>query len=421
MPYPFKYFLTEQQNAKPEAFYKALGSYLEPIFLVMTKELDDFLIAYLNMIKKTADPFDKIAAAEIINNDQIIKKCVTTIEVGWHTHNLKIPNAQVSGAGLLDCKVRNAYPTDGLRYFSGHHQSLEKKYAVVGDAANTPIAKLITLEFILNEEKVCVAEQLIQADSLIQQAFIRIGIQPEPLKKLQAAIQKRLQQPTRPDIDTNTKQLLFPIGNGDYHSISPAQNSGLAREFINQLKTINADEHQFINYRSLKVGGTNAINAGVLNVEIGGAHRHLLALTPNVASQKSIDNLLNRMVNNKTIFITRSLNFKTLKEIQDSTENNERIRHDRKAAINVLTQQFLEPTLTLQDYFQDQPEALQSPRFDDITELEKNWLLGHSLSDTEHQQLCDRAEQSLTNLNKNPLLIPELAHFRDFLAQELNQ
>ncbi|MDD1617682.1 MAG: type I-F CRISPR-associated protein Csy1, partial [Methylococcaceae bacterium] len=338
----------------------------------------------------------------------------------FDTHNLKIPNAQVAGvAGLLaNTKGHNTCST---HYVTAENQIIEKKYAVVGNAAYTSQAKLMTLEFILNDKRVCVAEQLIIDDSLVQQAFIRIGIQPEPLKKLQTAIENRLQQPTRPDIDTNTKQLLFPIGNGDYHSISPAQNSGLAREFINQLKTINADEHQFINYRSLKVGGTNAINAGVLNVEIGGAHRHLLALTPNVASQKSIDNLLNRMVNNKTIFITRSLNFKTLKEIQDSTENNERIRHDRKAAINVLTQQFLEPTLTLQDYFQDQPEALQSPRFDDITELEKNWLLGHSLSDTDHQQLCDRAEQSLTNLNKNPLLIPELAHFRDFLAQELNQ
>ena len=347
---------------------------------------------------------------------------MTALEEGWHTHNLKIPNAKVSGiAGLIAdptlIKNANSYPA----YLTAHNQNIDKQFAVVGNAAITSQAKLMSLEFILDDIKVCVAEQLLIDNSPIQTAFNQIGLNPEQLKKLQTTINKRIQLPTRPDIDTSSKQVLFPIGNSEYHCISLAQNTGFARQYQNQLKAIEALENQFINRRSLKVGGTNAINAGVYNVEIGGAHRHLMALPPQrLPNKKSLDNLINRFAFQSTVFLNLSLDFSALLAVRDAP-NNQTTRTRRKAIIQALTHQFLNPATTLQSYFQEHPDELeQQPRFNKVNLIEKNWLVGTALNEQEQQQLYDEAEKQL---RKAPitLLKPELEHFQTLLNQQLQE
>lgn len=426
MPQPFNLFLTVHRNEdaslkSPANFYKELGSYLSPIFSVTAAELDDFLTAHINMIKKTDNPFDKTAARELINNDRIIKECITAIEKGWHTHNLKVPNAKVAGiAGLIadSTLIKNAgnYPA----YLTAHNQVIDKKFAVVGDAAITSQAKLMSLEFYLDEVKVCVAEQLTVNDSSVQTAFTRIGLDPEQLKKLQTAVNKRVQQSARTDIDAGSKQILFPIGNGQYHSISPAQNTGLGRHYQNQLKSIEALEHQFIRRRSLKVGGTNAINAGVYNVEIGGAHRHLLAIPPpRLPNKKSLNSLINRFAFQATVFLDPTLDFSALLAVREAP-SNQTTRMRRAAIIQALTHQFLNPATTLLHYFQDNPDELEQPRFNKVNPIEKSWLLGKPLNEQEQQQLYAKAENQL---RKAPitLLDPELEQFKTLLAQQLQE
>lgn len=425
MPQPFNLFLTAHRNEdatlkSPANFYKELGSYLSPIFSVTTAELDDFLTTHINMIKKTDNPFDKTAAQELINNDRIIKECVTAIEKGWHTHNLKVPNAKVAGiAGLIadSTVIKNAgnYPA----YLAAHNQVIDKKFAVVGDAAITSQAKLMTLEFYLDEVKICVAEQLTVNDSPVQTTFARIGLDPEQLKKLQTAVNKRVQQPARTDIDAGSKQILFPIGNGQYHSISPAQNTGLARHYQNQLKSIEAIEHQFIRRRSLKVGGTNAINAGVYNVEIGGAHRHLLAMPPRLPNKKSLNSLINRFAFQSTVFLDPALDFSALLAVREAP-SNQTTRLRRAAIIQALTHQFLNPATTLHNYFQDNPDELEQSRFNKVNPIEKSWLLGKPLNEQEQQQLYAKAENQL---RKAPLTLldPELEQFKTLLAQQLQE
>ncbi|MGR9012862.1 MAG: type I-F CRISPR-associated protein Csy1 [Gammaproteobacteria bacterium] len=430
MPQSFSQFLTEHRNEDDSLkstanFYKELGSYLSPIFSVSFAELDDFLTAHINMIKKTGDPFDKTVARELINNDKIIKECITAIDKGWHTHNLKVPNAKVSGiAGLIAdaTLIKNAdnYPA----YLIAHNQVIDKKFAVVGDAAITSQAKLMTLEFYLDDLSVCIAEQLTTNDSPVQQTFKRIGLEPEQLKKLQTAVNRRIQQLTRADIDANSKQVLFPVGNGQYHSISPAQNTGFARQYQNRLKTVEAVEHQFIKRRSLKVGGTNAINGGVYNVEIGGAHRHLLAMPPpRLPNKNSLNNLLNRFAFQGSLFLSAALDFSALLAVREAP-SNQTARLRRAAVIQALTHQFLNPATVLQSYFQENPEELELPRFSKANRAEKNWLLGKSLNEPEQQQLYNEAEKRLRKIPLPPntvLLVPELEHFKILLTQQLQE
>jgi CRISPR-associated protein (Cas_Csy1) len=428
----FSEFLVEHRDENSTlkntaSFYKELGSYLAPIFSVTRAELDDFLTAYINMIKKTDDPFDKAAARELINTDRIIKECCTAITEGWHTHNLKIPNAKVSGiAGLIADSTLIKNPDTYPAYLTAHNQDIDKTFAVVGNAAITSQAKLMTLEFVLEGEKVCVAEQLIINDSPVQKNFNQIGLNPEQLKKLQTAIDKRIKQPSRPDIDASSKQVLFPIGNGEYHCISLAQNTGFARQYQNQLKELEALEHQFINRRSLKVGGTNAINGGVYNVEIGGAHRHLMAVPPKrLANKKSLNNLLNRFAFQGSIFINRSLDFSALLAVREAP-NNQTTRLRRAAIIQALTHQFLNPATSLQNYFQEAPDELEQPRFNKVSRIEKSWLAGKPLEEQDLQQLYAEADKQL---RKTPdqgkqviiLLVPELAHFQALLTQQLQE
>ena len=126
------------------------------------------------------------------------------------------------------------------------------------------------------------------------------------------------------------KQLYFPVGNGDYHILSPIFASSLATQFNDKIKSSRfsdeaktirdarkADEYhekpdiRFLNTAIQHFGGTKPQNISLLNSQRRGETYLLNCAAP---SWKVV---LKPPVNEKSIFFSRELDRRTFREFQE--------------------------------------------------------------------------------------------------------
>ena len=103
-----------------EDLYKLLKRYMSEIVEVNESELEDYLVALINSApankskpndppadkSKPNDPFDKKAAEKTLSSEDFEKGLECAARSGFHTHNLKVPNANVSISGGVVAESR---------------------------------------------------------------------------------------------------------------------------------------------------------------------------------------------------------------------------------------------------------------------------------------------------------------------------
>ena len=276
-------------NAKsdPKNLPDLLTRYDAPLLRVASGELGLYLTALINALflkaNKSEALFDEATAKQVLQDEKRQQSLLGVAESALGTHNLKYPNANVNQGAVFEQLPRAASPV-AQPWVSSHSVALTRTLGGAGNAAWAAEIRFLGAEFLLEGERVRMAEVLAQRTGAVWKALHCLGLRQSDADKLGAVLAQRLGQPESGGVDRLSKQVFFPLRDADDVVITPVQHFGLAREFhsrfFQRVSKDNSQQERF-QTRALKVGGANPINAGPYNAEIGGLYRHLLAEVPN--------------------------------------------------------------------------------------------------------------------------------------------
>lgn len=360
--------------------------YRAPLIQVKTTDLRHFLSLILLAWNKSKDwEITNTILKSILENPKLHEDLIFVGQQGFHTHNLKIPNANVSQIGVM------ATPLSAPKFvMASSNTILGKHFGVAGNAAKALPLKLFTVEFLLEDMKVCLLSEIADSNSTIGKAFQVMGMPPTLQEKLHSILKKRSEQIEVEAIDRFSKQIFFPIRDGQetrYTLITPTPHTGSIREFHERIqqfyereKDNEAKNKGFLPAHSLAVGGANPINAGNLNAELGGRHRHLLCNFPKKSPIDELDKWLYWVRTKKTLFIELPIHLRSkfIKALYARLAENYNARKERSEAIVEIAHAMLQPLRVLKEALLENPELGQQLRQIELSLEEQLALQGIS-------------------------------------------
>lgn len=396
-------------NAKydPKNLPDLLTRYDAPLLRVASGELGLYLTALINALflkaNKSEALFDEATAKQVLQDEKRQQSLLGVAESALGTHNLKYPNANVNQGAVFEQLPRAASPV-AQPWVSSHSVALTRTLGGAGNAAWAAEIRFLGAEFLLEGERVRMAEVLAQRTGAVWKALHRLGLRQSDADKLGAVLAQRLGQPESGGVDRLSKQVFFPLRDADDVVITPVQHFGLAREFHSRFfQRVSKDNPQQERFqtRALKVGGANPINAGPYNAEIGGLYRHLLAEVPNPQQMRFATDaekerefeaysarLLARLQQRQTIFpLPNQLVFDDTFLSGEAIlkygwsggikrhKSNQHNRNRHQATVDYIAQQLLQDARHLAEWLARQPSSvLLQPEFAAVSALEKAWL-----------------------------------------------
>ncbi len=315
---------TKSEKQWNEFVYKKICTFRQESMIAVKKKN---LKEYLDLTIKGSAKIE--ISSEFLINPMKHEGFLRVAKKGFHEFNTKIPNASNDGKSLFRT-IKKEYSYQP--FVTSRTVNTTKKYGSVDNAALSFAQKILSHQFILDGEFKCIGIEL-TTDSLVRKTLIKMGLPEKITKKIGMVIQDNIESPNKDDIHRFSKQIFFPCDNGQYIVVTPVQHTGLSEEFHRRITRIMVDPNKFIAFRNTFVAGANPINAGLLNSELGGRHKHLLAIPPKKNNKMGIlKRILLFLPKNKTLFPsdrTEIIDFELFKKIERSKSNNRMIRAKR--------------------------------------------------------------------------------------------
>ncbi len=387
-----------------------------PPIPVADAELPTFLIALINATvnkcKKNDEALHAGSTAQAFLGDE---KKLTTLQntitmVG--THNLKCPNANVQICTVMEAELGHA-PTESPFI---HSASIDcgRLTSGAGNAAYAGYFRFLAQEFSLNSQITSVFKALAHKETAVTDVLQKLGLSKNWLAELEqtAASCWAMPDATRAP-DRLLKQVIWPVGVGQDIVITPVASFSFTRELHQRLKSRREDEQlaQWINTKITKVGGTQPINVGPFNAELGGLYRHLYADIPSAPSQQE-KKRVRLQKHSKTLFALARQNPLDVTEllnpgIAGMPARAKRQRHSRVAASIIA--QLMAPLSALRQQTMTMTADEKKELFGHLPEHELAWLDG--TADREQFELIKenalialRSAQFKKGQEQNPLL-----------------
>ena len=321
-----------------------------PPFEIVSRDLGRFLVALVNgsvnKCKKNDDALhDQRTVREFFSDEKKIKTLRSTLSMVG-THNLKCPNANVSTCVVVDPALQHA--ADPQPYVHSASIECQRLISGSGNAGYAGYFRLLGQEFVLNGTPTSIIQSLAKGEGLVCQQLIELGLCETDLQNLHETASSHWCEPsgvTAPD--RFLKQVIWPGGEGEDIVITPVMPFGSTQELHKRLNQRRLDEQlpQLINTRVTKVGGTQPINVGPFNAELGGLYRHLYADIPKSVTRekksgirlKKYSKSLFELVSGKSLDASVLLRPGT----QGMPDRAKRERHQQAA--KVLVSRFMKP------------------------------------------------------------------------------
>lgn len=368
--------------------------------------------ATVNKCKKNDEALHDQSTAQAFLSDE---KKLTTLRntlamVG--THNLKCPNANVQICTVMETELRHA-PTDSP-YIHSASIDCGRLTSGAGNAAYAGYFRLLAQEFSLNGKITSVFKALAHKETAVTGVLQRLGLSKDWLAELEQTAASCWAMPDASRApDRLLKQVIWPVGAGQDIVITPAPSFSLTRELHQRLKTRREDEElaQWITTKVTKVGGTQPINVGPFNAELGGLYRHLYADIPSVPTRK--DRQRTRLQkHSKTLFTLAKqspLDVTALLSpgVANMPARSKRQWHNRVAASIIA--QLMAPVSALHRQARTMTVDEKKELFGHLPEHERAWLDG--IADRDQVELLKesalkalRSAQFKRGQEQNPLL-----------------
>ena len=384
-----------------------LTRYDAPLLQIASSELRLYLTALINALflkaSKFETLFDESTAKQALQDEKRLQSLLGVAESALGTHNLKYPNANVNQGAVFEQLPRDTASTM-QPWVSSYSLALTRTIGGAGNAAWAAEIRFLGTEFLLDGERVRMADVLAQKAGAVYVALQGLGLRQADADKLAAVLAQRLRQADRGSLDRLSKQVFFPLRGGDDVVITPVQHFGLAREFharfFQRVSKDNPQQERF-QTRALKVGGANPINAGPYNAEIGGLYRHLLAEVPMLDAYsfatdrekaQAFDDYAQRLLArlqqrhtifplpNQLVFDDSFLNADAIlkqgwSDGQRRRKSNVYNRNTHQVAVDYIAEQLLQDATHLAEWLAMQADSvLLQAEFAEVSELEKSWL-----------------------------------------------
>jgi len=387
-----------------------LTRYDSPLLQVASGELRQYLTALLNaLFWKATKPealFDESTAKQALQDEKRLQSLLGVAESALGTHNLKYPNANVNQGAVFEQNVVRDTGQNIQPWVSSRSVALTRTVGGAGNAAWAAEIRLLGMEFLLDGQRVRMADVLAQRESAVWDALLALGLREGDAEKLGGVLRQRLQQSDKGYLDRLSKQVFFPLRDDEDVVITPVQHFGLAREFhtrfFQRVKKDNPQQERF-QTRALKVGGANPINAGPYNAEIAGLYRHLMALPPaqNAPSdpERLLGVILARCRASGTVFTAQGafdVQLLTQPVVQRSSRRN---RRQREGAAEGIAWKLLADARFLMQWGKRQgvhPLAQALPV--SVSPLETFWLDPNRTTRLDKSQLQALADRALIRL-----------------------
>lgn len=213
------------------------------------------------------------------------KNLIVAAESQVGTHTAKIPNPSVESPSALFANSEVFEAAVSSHYVSTASVKSSQRIGAAGNAAQGKAQRLLATRLDIDGVLTDVAED-IAAGGKVCQALARIGFQDETLNGIAKIMNARMAG----DVEQNTpgvgtKQLIWPTDEGDV-VITPvhpyAMHVELARRLERRRETGSRIRTTFVT-----VGGSQPQNAGLVNGDMGGRHRLLIGIPPQVEGVES--------------------------------------------------------------------------------------------------------------------------------------
>ena len=219
---------------------------------------------------------------------------------GFGTHGGKIPDARLALGAMVPDPSASAASAGAPGLHSG---SADLAFRISGaDAQITSALRFLGMPLsIAGAPTIRVGEILADRRHPLQSGIREMLGEDawDMLDRIGDAVRRRLNDGAVPsEISAHRKQVLFPVGDGRYVSLSPLYSYGLAAELSCRLRERQSRDlgegQQRFSTRVVHVGGTKPQNAGLLPTFLGGEMPRLLAMpwTPGVGTR---DDALRRL------------------------------------------------------------------------------------------------------------------------------
>jgi len=238
---------------------RVLYQFGEPIEVAGAEQAT--LVVLLNLTCKrsdTKDLCDEEQARALLRDEIHLRRCLHTL--GWlHTHNLKYPDARVSGQRLL---VAPPELRQGVITSAG----LPRTYGWANNSADINFARLFCSRFLYQGQLCSLALQMQTNPTCWLQAFGVLGLKQQQLVDLQQAVMTGIPAYDIPDaISQYSKQVRFPVGD-DYLAITPVVSDALMSQVQTECQGGRL-RHTLIRHpHSAAVGSLAAASGGYVQV-----------------------------------------------------------------------------------------------------------------------------------------------------------
>lgn len=190
-----------------------LTRYDAPLLQIASSELRLYLTALINALflkaSKFETLFDESTAKQALQDEKRLQSLLGVAENALGTHNLKYPNANVNQGAVFEQLPRDTASTM-QPWVSSYSLALTRTIGGAGNAAWAAEIRFLGTEFLLDGERVRMADVLAQQAGAVYVALQGLGLRQADADKLAAVLAQRLRQADRGSLDRLSKQVFFP-------------------------------------------------------------------------------------------------------------------------------------------------------------------------------------------------------------------
>jgi hypothetical protein len=206
------------------------------------------------------------------------------------THTAKIPNPSVTGPGGLFSDADVFAAAGGTSFVSSATFQSRQRIGAAGNAAQGKAQRLLASRLVFRGEIIDVSRSIAEK-GVVYDAMLELGFDPSLILELSEILDGRLAGRIGDDTPGQyAKGLIWPTDLGDM-VITPVHCYAMHVEFAaRRLARIAANAR--LDTTHVVVGGSKPQNAGLINSDMGGWHRMLRSVPPEVRSD--VDRVLSR-------------------------------------------------------------------------------------------------------------------------------
>ena len=212
------------------------------------------------------------------------------------THNVKMVNTDFAP---IQYTLMNPVTSSPLHVSSADVKSV-KSFDFVGGAPDAKSCQLIYTEFCYQGCMTGIFSAISGRDDALFEFVCDMG---EQFKSFFEDLRAALQAATSKKSEASDLQILIPISDDGYVSLTPIVNIGFSRVFHDRVYGFkHKHEDRYLLTDEFIVGGTQPINAGKFNVSQSGRNKTMKALFPSFKREKH-DRIINKYKRSESLFI----------------------------------------------------------------------------------------------------------------------